>query len=300
MKRLLIVGCGDVATRALPLLAKSYRVSALARSGGEVARLQALGIAAGLADLDQPGSLQAFDFGADCLLHCAPPPNAGASDTRTGNLIAALTRAGRTGEGKSAAILPRRVVYLSTTGVYGDCAGARVDETREPRPQTSRAMRRLDAEQALRAWADSGGASLAILRVPGIYAADRLPLARLRAGTPVLRAEDDVFSNHIHAQDLGCIIAAALAPGAASGIFNASDDTEMKMGDYFDLVADRHGLQRPPRISRTEAATRVSPELLSFWSESRRLANRRMKQELGIRLVYPTVHEGIPLASEVH
>ena len=134
--------------------------------------------------------------------------------------------------------------------------------------------------------------------MPGIYAADRLPLERLRAGTPVLRAEDDVYSNHIHAEDLAAIIAAALNEETAVGIFNASDDTEMKMGDYFDLVADRYGLGRPQRIARADAAARVSPELLSFWSESRRIVNRRMKHELRVQLRYPSVREGVPVLSE--
>ena len=300
MKRLLIVGCGDIATRALPLLAKTFRLSAIARSAADVARLRALGVDADCADLDHPETLQGIDFGVDCLLHCAPPPNAGVLDTRTFNLVGALARANESTPGKSGAILPRHVVYLSTSGVYGDCAGAWVDETRATKPDTPRAMRRVDAEHALQAWADASSASLVILRVPGIYAADRLPLSRLRAGTPVLRAEDDVFSNHIHADDLAAITAAALEAESVSGIFNACDDTEMKMGDYFDLVATRHGLPLPPRILRADAAVRVSPDLLSFWSESRRLVNRRMKKELGVRLRYPTVRDGVPVLSEAH
>ena len=300
MKRLLIVGCGDIATRALPLLAKTFRLSAIARSADDVARLRALGVDADCADLDHPDTLRGVVFDADCLLHCAPPPNAGVLDTRTLNLVTALARANETTAGKSGAILPRRVVYLSTSGVYGDCAGAWVDETRATKPDTPRALRRVDAEHALQAWAGASGARLVILRVPGIYAPDRLPLSRLRAGTPVLLAEDDVYSNHIHAGDLAKIIAVALEADSASGIFNACDDTEMKMGDYFDLVARRHGLPLPPRISRVEAAATVSPELLSFWSESRRLVNRRMKQELGVRLRYPTVRDGVPVLSEAH
>ena len=292
MKRLLIVGCGDIATRALPLLAKTFRLSALARSAQDVARLAALGVTTSRADLDEPASLEGVDVGADAFLHSAPPPGSGAEDTRTAHLLGALARAEKNG-----AMVARSLVYLSTSGVYGDCRGARVDESRAPAPQTPRAQRRVHAEGLLTHWARERGARLAILRVPGIYAADRLPLARLRAGTPVLRAEDDVYSNHIHAHDLAAIIAAALASDSAEGIFNASDDTEMKMGDYFDLVADRHVMARPERISRAEAGARVSPELLSFWGESRRLVNRRIKVELGVQLRYPTVREGVPLAA---
>jgi len=294
MKRLLIVGCGDIATRALPLFAKTFQLSALARSGADITRLRVLGVSAIGADLDQPDSLAGIDFSVDCLLHCAPPPGSGPVDIRTANLIAALACAEKNG-----AMVPRRIVYLSTSGVYGDCGGAWVDEARETNPGTPRARRRVHAEQALQTWASERDSSLAILRVPGIYAADRLPLERLRSGTPVLRAEEDVYSNHIHAEDLGSIIALALGSDAA-GVFNACDDSEMKMGDYFDLVADRHGLARPPRIARAEAAARVSPELLSFWTESRRLLNRRIKRELAVRLRYPTVNEGVPSLAGAH
>ena len=150
------------------------------------------------------------------------------------------------------------------------------------------------SQQVLHQVAAELGASLIVLRVPGIYAADRLPLARLRAGTPVLCDEDDVYTNHVHAEDLAGMIALALAAQGVSGVFNANDDTQMKMAEYFDLVAERYGLPRPRRITRKEARTSVSPELLSFWSESRRLVNRRIKEVLGVRLRYPTVREGVP------
>ena len=188
--RLLIVGCGDVATRALPLLGNTFRLSALARSAPDVARLRALGVDAAGADLDDPASLATFDFSADCLLHSAPPPGNGEGDSRTVHLAAALAHAGKCG-----VMVPRHIVYLGTSGVYGDCAGDWVDETRALNPQSARASRRVHAEQVLHQVAAELGASLIVLRVPGIYAADRLPLARLRAGTPVLCDEDDVYTN---------------------------------------------------------------------------------------------------------
>jgi nucleoside-diphosphate-sugar epimerase len=132
-----------------------------------------------------------------------------------------------------------------------------------------------------------------VLRVPGIYAADRLPLERLRAGTPTLCAEDDVYTNHIHADDLAAIAARALEPGAPEGIYNASDDSQIRMGDWLDLVADRRGLPRPPRMPRATITDFVSKDLYSFMCESRRLDNRRLKRELGARLRYPTVYEGL-------
>jgi nucleoside-diphosphate-sugar epimerase len=169
-----------------------------------------------------------------------------------------------------------------------------VDESRAVHPQTGRARRRVDAERQLAQWCSERGVALVILRVPGIYAADRLPLERLRAGTPVLRAEDDVYTSHVHAEDLAAIVVRALDAAAPAGTYNASDDSEIRMGDWFDLVAERAGLPRPPRIARAEAAGRIAPELLSFMSESRRLANRRMKEHLGVRLRYATVFEGVP------
>ncbi len=194
---------------------------------------------------------------------------------------------------ESRRILPTRFVYISTSGVYGDCGGALVDEMRAVNPQSPRARRRVDAEAQLALWCNLRGVALVILRAPGIYAADRLPLERLRAGTPVLRDADDVYTNHIHADDLAAICVRALEDAAPGGIYNASDDSLLKMAAWFDLVADRAGLPRPPRIARADAAGRVPPELLSFMSESRRLDNTRLKRTLGVRLRYPTAKEGL-------
>lgn len=274
MKKLLIVGYGDIARRAAPRLQGRYALQALSRRHGF--------------DLDQPGTLAGLDA-AHAVLHCAPPPATGTADTRTRNLLAALAKA---------RILPARVVYVSTSGVYGDCGGARVDEARAVHPQTDRARRRVDAERQLASWCSERAVALVILRAPGIYAADRLPLERLRLGTPTLRAEDDVYTNHIHAEDLAAIAVRALEDDAPCGTYNASDDSDIRMGDWLDLVAERAGLPRPPRIARSEAQGRIAPGLLSFMSESRRLVNRRMKEELGVRLRYPTVFEGVPRTRE--
>jgi nucleoside-diphosphate-sugar epimerase len=283
MKRLLIIGCGDIARRSLPALSERWRVAALVRSAADASTLGAAGVEAMTGDLDRPGSLEVLRRGADVVLHSAPPQASGDKDLRTRTLLDSLERA----------IVPQRIVYLSTSGVYGDCAGELVDEARAPNPMTDRARRRLDAETALERWCLARNVSLAILRVPGIYAADRLPLDRLRAGMPALQMEDDVFTNHIHADDLAAIVVSALERNT-SGVFNASDDSAIRMGDWFDLVADRHGLERPRRISLSRAQAELSPVLLSFMSESRRLKNDRMKQLLGVRLRYPTVYEGVP------
>jgi nucleoside-diphosphate-sugar epimerase len=185
-------------------------------------------------------------------------------------------------------------VYISTSGVYGDCGGEWVDETRPVNPQTPRAARRVDAERQLLAWGERHNSAVVVLRAPGIYAAGRLPVDRLVQGTPVLADQDDVYTNHIHADDLAAVALAALDPAAPAGIYNASDDTQMKMGEYFDLVAARLGLPRPPRVTRAEAAQSIPAAMLSFMGESRRLDNRKIKERLGVKLAYPTVYEGVP------
>ncbi len=196
-------------------------------------------------------------------------------------------------QGKS---LPQRLVYISTSGVYGDCAGALIDETRPLRPATARARRRVDAERQLRQFGARHRVRISILRAPGIYAADRLPIERLEKGASALCAADDVFTNHIHAEDLARLACAAMRHGRANRCYNASDDSQLKMGEYFDLVAERFGLPRAPRITRSAAQASMSPLQLSFMSESRRLDNRRIKQELRIRLQFPQVIDGINAA----
>ena len=275
----------------MPRLTGHYRIFALLRDPAQCAWWRDAGATPVIADLDRASSLARIAGLADIVLHFAPPPNdtrRGSSvDTRTRRLLAALAK------GKS---LPQRLVYISTTGVYGDCAGGRIDETRALQPTTARAVRRVDAERQLRVFGQRHGVVISILRAPGIYAADRLPIERLQKGTHALRDEDDVFTNHIHADDLAMLACAALRYGKANRAYNATDDSEMKMGEYFDLVAERFDLPKAPRLSRAEAVTQMSPMQLSFMSESRRIGNHRMKNELRARLRYPRVDDGIDAA----
>lgn len=288
MRRLLIIGCGDVALRMLPLVRGRWRIYALTRAAERLAGLRALGVIPVRGDLDRPDTLATIAGLAHDVVHFAPPPDHGVRDTRTAHLVAALAKGGS---------LPQHLVYISTSGVYGDCGGGAVVETTPTRPQTARARRRADAERNLRSWGARSGVRVTILRAPGIYAADRLPIARLARGTPALRPEDDAYVNHVHADDLARMVVAALHRGHANRAYNAADDAPQKMGDYFDLVADSFGLPRPPRIAREQAAERIPGSLLTFMNESRRLVNRRIKQELRLRLRYPSVADGIAAAA---
>jgi len=283
---LLIVGCGDIGLRVARLLRGRWRLLALTSTPARCAELRAAGIVPLLGNLDLPATLQRAAGLADAVLHLAPPPQTGATDPRTTHLLQALARRGAV----------TRVVYGSTSGVYGDCGGVRFDETRAVAPGTDRARRRVDAEWRLRRFGRATGACVTVLRIPGIYAADRPgghPRERLQRGTPVLARDDDVYTNHIHADDLARVCAAALHRGPPQRIVHASDDTELTMGDYFDCAADLCGLPRPPRITRAQAAAQMSPVQLSFMSESRRLDNRRLKRELRLKLRYPTVADGL-------
>lgn len=262
---------------------------ALSSTPARFGELRAAGVTPLAGNLDDPATLMRLAGIATRVLHLAPPAaeHSGAwwRDLRTLALLRAL----------STRSLPASLVYASTSGVYGDCDGALVDETRAPRPRTPRAQRRLDAERLVRHFGRSSGSRVAILRVPGIYGSGRRggPRERLLAHTPVLRAEDDVYTNHIHADDLARIAIAALWRGSPRRIYNANDDTRLKVGDFYDFAADLYGLPRPPRVPRADAQQQLSLGALSFLGESRRLSNTRVLRELRVRLQYPTIAAGL-------
>jgi nucleoside-diphosphate-sugar epimerase len=305
--RVLIVGCGNVGLRAAQALGGGQaqpvraRLYALTSSPAKAATLRAAGITPLVGNLDEPATLARLAGLGHRVLHLAPPPTEAPApagrepkaepptlrtDPRTRHLLNALARRSP----------PTSLVYGSTTGVYGDCGGARFDETRPVAPATPRAQRRVHAEALVRWAARRSGVAASILRIPGIYAPNReggTPRERLLRGTPALRAEDDVFTNHIHADDLARACVAALFRGQPLRAYHVSDDGEMKMGDYFEWAASHYGLPAPRRISRAEAQATLPPMLLSFMSESRRLDNNRLKRELRVSLRYPTVKEGL-------
>jgi nucleoside-diphosphate-sugar epimerase len=288
-ERILVVGCGDVGLRAAGQLPRNARLMAFTSSPARVPELRAHRITPLQGNLDHGASLRRLAGLATRVLHLAPPPNEnpdGRGDPRTLALLRALRLRS----------LPRSLVYASTSGVYGDCGGEWVRETRLLKPRTPRAQRRVHAEAQVRLFGRATGTRVHLLRIPGIYAPNReggTPRGRLLKGTPVLRSEDDVYTNHIHADDLARACLAALWRGKPQRVSHASDDTQLKMGDYFDLAADLYGLPRPPRLARGSAREELPPVLLSFMSESRRLDNTRLKRELRLRLRYPTVAQGL-------
>ncbi|MFM0736521.1 SDR family NAD(P)-dependent oxidoreductase [Paraburkholderia xenovorans] len=323
--RVLIVGCGDVGMRCVPLLQPRAHVFALTSHAERRAELRAAGVTPLVGDLDERRSLKRLAGLAPTVLHLAPPQKSGDDDRRTRALLATLgTRRDRAlraargavapvgrlrrmraswAESETANIVPDRVrwtaasrapvrlVYASTTGVYGDCGGAWIDETRATRATNPRATRRVSAERQLRRATVRRVVSASIARIPGIYAGNRLPLARLDKRTPALIDADDVYTNHIHADDLAAILVRMATHGRPARVIHASDDSALKMGEYFDVVADAFGLERAPRITRVEAEQQIEPTLLSFMRESRRLVNRRLKEELRVRLRYPSVED---------
>ena len=286
---MLIVGCGDVGLRVARQLPASLKVIALTSSPERLPALRQANITPLLGNLDAPATLRRLAGLATRVVHLAPPPGH-SPDWRNDPRTEALLRALRLRS------LPRSLVYGSTSGVYGDCGGEQVDETRRLNPATPRAQRRVQAERLVRLFGRATATPSHVLRIPGIYAADReggTPHGRLLKGTPVLRAEDDVYTNHIHADDLARACLAALWRGRPQRTTNVCDDTQLLMGDYFDLAADLYRLPRPPRVARSGAQEQLPLMLLSFMSESRRLDNRRLKEELRLTLRYPTVAEGL-------
>nr|WP_211307576.1 SDR family oxidoreductase [Polynucleobacter rarus] len=278
--RLLIIGCGDVGQRMLPILVKSHKVYVLTSQTEKLPLFRQAGAHPLFGNLDDQSTLHRLSQIADTVIHLAPPNPNGTTDLRTKSLIQALSKGRRV----------KRFIYISTTGVYGDCGGQLISETQAVQPQNLRAVRRVDAERQLRAWAIKLGVSVVILRVPGIYAGNRLPVDRLQKGTPALLESEDVFTNHIHADDLARLTILSMYRASSQRVINACDNSDLKMADYFDLVADKMNLPRPPRVDKETLKTLVSPQLLSFMQESRRISNARL-QEIGFQFLYPTVQD---------
>jgi len=280
-----IAGCGDIGSLlALKWRERGATVTALVRSEAAGRRLQGLGLESVSGDLDHAESLRSLQLAGTVLYYLAPPPATGEGDPRVRNLLAALS---------ASAALPVRIVYISTSGVYGDSGGEWVDEETPPNPQTDRARRRLDAEAALRDFGRRHAIPVIILRVGDIYGPGRLPLTRLQKGLPVLLEAECGYTNRIHADDLVAILLAAAERGRADNIYNVSDGHPGTMTGYFNAVADALGLPRPPAVTLAEAKEQLSEAMLSYLSESRRMDNRKLLRDFGITLRYPDLASGL-------
>lgn len=284
MASVLIAGCGYVGRRiARRELQAGAQVRALVRTEASAVSAAALHIDVQRVDLDESATIPTLALRDTIVYYLAPPPSTGQKDPRLGRFLAAIP----------ADSPPARMVLISTSGVYGDCRGEWVDEDRPPHPQADRARRRLDAERQLLAWGTRHRVAVVILRVPGIYGPDRLPIERLQAGEPVLREAESPWSNRVHVDDLVRAALAAARRGRPGGVYNVSDGCPTTMTDYFNRVADAAGLPRPPQISLDAGDARFSAGMRSYLAESKRLDNRRMREELGVEPEYPDLARGL-------
>jgi nucleoside-diphosphate-sugar epimerase len=284
LKKIFIIGCGDIGRRTAALWqARGAEVTALARSDASGQQLQQLGIAPVAGDLDQPASLRHLPLTGALLYYFAPPPAQDDTDARMRAMAAAMTDGVR----------PDRIIYISTTGVYGDNHGAWVTEDTPLQPRAARSKRRVDAESVLRAFGRQQAVPVVILRVPGIYGPGRLPIEAIKTRRPVLDESESGYTNRIHAQDLARVCVIAAERGRADTVYNVSDGHPSSMTAYFNQLADALGAPRPPVVSRAEAQRVLKPGMLSYLDESRRVDNRRMREELGVELLYPTLDAGL-------
>jgi nucleoside-diphosphate-sugar epimerase len=284
LDRVLIIGCGYIGKRVARLgMEGNASVTAMSRSAKGLEELEKLGIQPVSGDLDHPASLGKLPTKGSVVFYFAPPPGGGLTDPRVRSFCASIAPGNE----------PQKVVYLSTSGIYGDCGGNVVTEETPPNPQTTRAKRRFDAESVLLSWGGDRNVPVVILRVTGIYGPGRLPIPHIESGNPVLCEREAPFTNRIHADDLARICMAAAEKGDGGEIFNVSDGENGTMTHYFNAVADAFGLMRPPQVSMNEARVTMNPLILSYFSESRRVDNGKMLSRLGIRLLYPTLAEGL-------
>jgi nucleoside-diphosphate-sugar epimerase len=280
----LIVGCGYLGQRvARREREQGNRVVALVRSAESATGLQACGLEVLRVDLDDASTLVGLPTQNAVIYYFAPPPSSGRSDPRISHFLSAI----------DADALPACIVLVSTSGVYGDCHGEWVDESRPASPDADRAHRRFDAETRLRRWAGEHAVPFVILRVPGIYGPGRLPVERLTRRQPVLREAESPWSNRVHVDDLVSACLAAARHGASGAVYNVSDGHPSTMTDYFNQVADAVGLPRPPQITMAEARAQLSEGMQSYLAESKRLDNRRMREELGVEPKYPDLARGL-------
>jgi len=218
------------------------------------------------------------------IAYLAPPQREGEADNRMKKFVSRL---------EVLNIQPLKIILISTTGVYGNCKGEWIDEMRPAKPQVDRAHRRLSAETQLIKYCEDAHSLYVIFRVPGIYGKDKLPVQRITSGEPIVNAEDSGFTNRIHADDLAAFCVEALISDVPTGIYNCCDGHPSTMNDYFNKVADAMNLQRPEEISLLQAQQKLSPGMLSYLAESKRISNKKLLNNFKTEFKYPDLDAGL-------
>lgn len=286
MTTTLIIGCGYVGEKvALQLmqLESNHNVYATVGSSSKAATLTIQGI-----------KTQAINFDAEDitaltiprepyrLLYLVPPSREGEKDTRLQRVLNILqTRP------------PVHFVYMGTSGVYGDCQGDWVNESRIPNPTSEPSKRRLHAEKIVDRWSATQQCSRTLLRVSAIYGPERLPIKRIREGRPAVNADESAWSNRVHIEDLTTICIKALAREGLNEIFNVSDGHPTTSEEFISTIARALGMPLPSSISLKQALCEATPAQRIYLTESRRLDNRLLLQKLDLRLRFPTIDSAI-------
>jgi nucleoside-diphosphate-sugar epimerase len=284
MQKVFIAGCGYIGER----IARSYQESGaevicMVRSPEHGSRLESAGFTTVVSALDDVAALPPLDITGRILFYLVPPPGGGIADSRARNFIAHISQTEK----------PAKIVYMSSTSVYGGAGGEVVTEESPTVPDSAMGKRRLDAEAAFREYGAARGVPVLILRVSGIYGPGRLPLMQISQGQPLLNEVESGPSNRIHADDLAAVSIAAAENGGSGDIFNISDGQPSSMTSYFNACADALGLSRQPQVTMDEARRAMSPLMFSYVSESRIVDSHRMLNRLNFKLRYATLSEGL-------
>jgi len=289
LKNINIIGCGYIGKKIAGLLIdRDIPCHCFVKSETSKATCSKMGLPVVRFNLDKEGlslsKSQLKNFAKSTLAYLAAPQRNGLTDVRMANFISIL---------ESVNAVPDKIVLISTTGVYGDCKGEWIDESRQARPQADRAFRRLSAETQLTEYCEKNYIHLIVFRVPGIYASDKLPIKRITSGEPIVEAADSGYTNRIHAEDLSALCVEALLEKVESGIYNCCDGRPSTMNDYFTKVADALALRRPEEISLSKAKQTLSEGMLSYLAESKRISNKKLLSHFKTRFKYPNLEAGL-------
>ena len=279
----IILGCGQVGRQLCAQLSNTNNdFYCVVKTQSSIDWLKSLNYQAIAFDLDTKQDLPAnIRLAGNDIYYFVPPSSSDLTDHRIDYFLSLCKTK-----------LPRRIVYISTSGVYGDCGGEWVNENYPVSPTTDRAKRRAYAEQSLINFCLESGCEYNILRVGGIYGPERLPIERLKSIT-VICPEEAPFSNRIHVSDLAAVCLAAMQSEIHGEIFNVADGHPTSMTDYFYQLADMANIPRPPCVPLALAGEKLSPGMLSFIKESRRLSIEKMNSLLNVTLNFPSLQAGL-------